>query len=588
MKSFFKMFLAVVLGLFVTPILVFLVFLIIGIGVLSSKDSAPKILPESVLQLDLNCSILERSIENPFEYLNSPMFQQERTMGLNTLSAMLKQAKSDDNIRGIYLDISNISASLATVEELRNHLLDFKESGKFIYCYSESLSQISYYLASASDKIFLHPHGMLDMRGLASEVMFFKKMLEKIDLDMQIIRHGTYKSAVEPFMLEKMSEANKEQIKIYLGSIWDGMVANISENRSIEAAAIQNACDSLMLFSDTKAALDRGFVDDLMYKDEFLAFLCSELGLDSTKKINFVSAKEYKKTLPAAEVKRDKIALIYAVGNIVDVDDSRGQYIGAATGEEIAKARKDKSVKAIVLRINSGGGSALASESIWREVELTRQVKPIVISMSDLAASGGYYIACAGSYIVAQPNTITGSIGVFGMIPNMEKMLANKLGITVDRVKTNQHSDIATVTRSLDSYETDVMHKMVEKTYSTFVKRVADGRHLNTTFVDSIGEGRVWAGVDALRLHLVDTLGGVNVAIEKAAQLADISNYSISERPVKKDVFQEFMEAFMDNGVAVKMKKSPLYQTYTYFQFAESALEMKGVQARIPYIIEIY
>ena len=590
MKSFFKTFLAVVLGLIVTPLLMGLIFLIIGVGILSSKDAVPKVSPESVLQLDLNCTILERKIENPFEKMySSPLFTPEKTMGLNTLAAIVKQAKNDDNIKGIYLDISSISAAIATVEEIRNYLLDFRESGKFVYCYSETMSQISYYLASASDKIFMHPQGLLDLRGLASEVMFYKGLLNKIDLDMQIIRHGTYKSAVEPFMLDKMSEANREQIKTYLGSMWNCMVTNMSQSRSLDEKIIQNTCDSLLLIADMKTALDRGFVDGLMYKDEFMSFVSSQLGGDEAKNINFVLAKDYRKTLPMREVKKDKIAVIYAVGNIIDADDKGGnQTIGHSTAEEIAKARKDENVKAIVFRVNSGGGSALMSETIWREVYLANQEKPVVVSMGDYAASGGYYISCASSYIVAQPNTITGSIGVFGVIPNTEKLLANKLGITVDRVKTNQNSDFVSVTRSLNEYEKAVLHKTVEKTYSVFIKRVADGRQLTVSFVDSIGEGRVWSGADALRLHLVDTLGGLNVAIAKAAELANISNYALSERPVMKDFLQEFIESWMDNSVSVRMQKSPLYQTYTYFQFVESAMELKGVQARIPYVIEIY
>ncbi len=588
MKDFFKMLLATILGLIITPVLIGLIFLIVGVAALS-KDSVPKISSESVLHLDLNCTISERASDNPFEkyVMPMPVFAQEKTIGLNTLSSILKHAKDDKNIKGIYLDISSVSAPLAIIEELRNHLLDFKESGKFIYCYSESLSQVSYYLASVSDKIFLHPQGMIDLRGLASEVFFFKGLLDKIDLDMQIIRHGTYKSAVEPYMLNKMSEANKEQIQTYLNSMWNHMVANISASRSIDVKTINNSCDSLLFLADVEMAVDRGFIDQLAFKDQFEAFMRSELDLDSTKKINLVETKDYKKTLPPHKVKSDKIAVIYAVGNIMD-EEGGNQVIGSSTVEEIAKARKDKNVKAIVLRVNSGGGSALTSESIWREVDLTRQEKPIVVSMSDYAASGGYYIACAGSYIVAQPTTMTGSIGVFGLFPNAEKLMANKLGITVDRVKTNQHSDATTMNRALDLYERSVLQKNVENTYAVFVKRVADGRKLTASFVDSIGQGRVWSGTDALRLNLVDTLGGLDIAIEKAANLADISNYTVSERPALKDFFQEITESFLESKISSRMQRSNLYQTYAYFQFIESALELKGIQARIPYIIDIY
>ncbi|MDR2408880.1 MAG: signal peptide peptidase SppA [Bacteroidales bacterium] len=588
MKSFFKMFLATVLGLLVTPILLFFIFMIVGVIALS-KDSTPTIFPESVLQLKLNGVITERTIDNPFEELMFPFsgIQQSSTIGLNTISAVLKQAKEDDNIEGIYLDISNVSAPLATIEEIRNYLFDFKKSEKFIYCYSESLSQSSYYLASVSDKIFVHPQGMIDLRGLASEIIFFKGLLDKIDLDMQIIRHGAYKSAVEPFMLDKMSAANKEQIQTCLGSVWNHIVVNISKSRFIDVETINNSCDSLLFFDDIKEAVKRGFIDELMYKEQFEAFIRSELGKDEEETIHWVSLKDYKKRLLPPQIGQDKIAVIYAVGDIVESKE-QAQFIDYSTAEEIIKAKKDKNVKAIVFRINSGGGSALISDAIWREVYLAQQEKPLVVSMGDYAASGGYYIACASSYIVAHPSTITGSIGVFGVIPNMEKLLANKLGVTVDRVTTNSHSDAISLTRSLDNYERAVLQNAVEKTYSTFLQRVADGRELTTTFVNSIGEGRIWSGVDALRLNLVDTLGGLDVAIAKAAELADISNYTLSEQPVLKDFYQQLVEAFLENKVKTKLQKANLYQTCTYFNFASSMLEWKGIQARIPYIIDVY
>jgi protease-4 len=549
----------------------------------------PTIFPKSVLQLKLNGVISERTVDNPFEELMSPFsgFQQASATGLNTISTVLKQAKEDDNIKGIYLDISTVSAPLATIEEIRNYLLDFKKSEKFIYCYSESLSQSSYYLASVSDKIFVHPQGMIDLRGLASEIIFFKGLLDKIDVDMQIIRHGTYKSAVEPLMLDKMSAANKEQIQTCLGSVWNHIVANISKSRSLDIKTINNSCDSLLFFDDIKEAVNRGFIDELMYKEQFETFIRFELDMDEEEKIHWVSLKDYKKRLLPKKIEQDKIAVIYAVGDIIESKD-HGQFIGYSTAEEVIKAKNDEHVKAIVFRINSGGGSALISDAIWREVYLAQQEKPLVVSMGDYAASGGYYIACASSYIVAHPSTITGSIGVFGVIPNIEKLLANKLGITVDRVTTNSHSDAISLTRSLDTYERTVLQNAVEKTYSTFLQRVADGRKLTTTFVNSIGEGRIWSGVDAMRLNLVDTLGGLDVAIAKAAELADISNYTVSERPVLKDFYQELVDLFMENKIETKLQKSNLYQTYTYFNFASSISEWKGVQARIPYIIDVY
>ena len=589
MKDFFKMFLAAVLALIITPIIMWFIVIVIGVAVLSSDTKAPVIAPQSVLQLDLNAMIEERAVDNPFEKYSYSGYNpdQPSTIGLNTVIAAIKHAKTDDNIQGIYLDVSSIMTSFATIEEIRNQLLDFKESGKFIYCYSDGMTQKSYYLATASDKIYMHPQGMVDIRGLASEVVFFKNMFDKLDIDMQIVRHGTYKSAVEPFMLNKMSEANKEQVQVYLTSIWNHLVGNMSKNRSVGVDEINAICDSLLMYKNNSLALTHNLVDSLIFKDQFFGVMHATLGLDSAKSINLVTLNSYKKTINPVKTKKDKIAIIYAEGNIID-GKGGSKSIGSSTAEEIAKARKDKNIKAIVFRVNSGGGSALASETIWREVALAQQEKPVVVSMGDYAASGGYYIACAADYIVAQPTTITGSIGVFGVIPNLGKMMENKLGITVDRVSTNSHSDFISSTRSMDEYERGVMQQYVENTYSVFTQRVADGRNVSKSYVDSIGQGRVWAGVDALRLNLVDTLGGIDVAIAKAAQLAEITDYSVVECPEMKDFFQELAETLMSSGMESKIKKSSLSQTYMYFKYIESALEMKGIQARMPYFIEIY
>lgn len=589
MKDFFKMFLAALLAMIVMPLLMGFIFMIFAMSMLSSGSKTPVIASESVLKLDFNnIMIEERTADNPFENYMIPGFGSDRnTVGLNTIISAIKHAKEDNNIKGIYLDFSAVGSPFASLEEIRNQLLDFKESGKFIYCYSDGLTQKSYYLATVADKIYLHPQGLLDIRGLASEVVFYKKLFDKLDIDMQIVRHGTYKSAVEPFMLDKMSEANKEQIQVYLGSMWNHIVNNISKSRSITVSEINAVCDSLLMYRNNSLALSRGLVDSLIFKDQFLGVVRSTLELDSTKDINFVSLKDYKKVISTSKTQKDKIAVIYAQGDIID-GKGGNKSIGSSTAEEIAKARKDKNVKAIVFRVNSGGGSALASESIWREVELAQQQKPVVVSMGDYAASGGYYIACAADYIVAQPTTITGSIGVFGVIPNFGKMFANKLGITIDRVKTNSHADAISTTRAMTDYERAVMQQYVENTYSVFTQRVADGRNLSKSYVDSIGQGRVWSGVDALKLNLVDTLGGIDVAIKKAAQLAELSDYMLIERPIMKDFFQELTESLMNSKVESKIEKSGLGQMHSYFRFMESALELDGIQARMPYFIEIY
>ncbi|MDR0368735.1 MAG: signal peptide peptidase SppA, partial [Bacteroidales bacterium] len=584
MKNFFKMFLATLLAMIVMFLLMGFISMIFAVSILASEGKATVIAPKSVLKLELNnVTIEERAVDNPFEQYALPgMFSNPNAVGLNTIIAAIKKAKEDANISGIYLDFSAVTSSFATLEEIRNQLLDFKESGKFVYCYSDGLTQKSYYLATAADKIYLHPQGLLDIRGLASEIVFYKNLLDKLDIEVQIVRHGTYKSAVEPFMLDKMSEANKEQVQVYLGSMWNHIVDNISKSRSMTTDEINVACDSLLMFQNNALLLSKGFVDNLIFKDQFLDTVRFALELDSAQDIRFVSLKEYKKTIPQVKVQQEKIAIIYAEGNIIDgKGDSKS--IGWSTAEEIAKARKDKNIKAIVFRINSGGGSALASESIWREVELAQQEKPVVVSMGDYAASGGYYIACAADYIVAQPTTITGSIGVFGVIPNVGNLLSNKLGITVDRVKTNAHADAISTTRRMTDYERAVMQQYVENTYSLFTQRVADGRNISKSYVDSIGQGRVWSGVDALRLNLADTLGGIDVAVKKAAQLAEISDYALIERPIMKDFFQEFAESLMNSRINSQMKTSGMKQLHFYFRSIESVMEMEGVQARIPY-----
>jgi protease-4 len=584
MKTFFKMLLATVVGTILSLFLIVFFFIIVGVAALSS-DKTQIISPKSVLTLDLNCPIEERVQDNPFEKYSSA-FSQVNAVGLNTLLDNIAKAKTDKNIEGIYLNVSHVSAPLATLDEIRNALEDFKTSGKFVYCYAESLSQSSYYLASAASKVFMNPQGMLELRGLSAQVLFFKGLLDKMNIEMQVVRHGEFKSAVEPFILNKMSEANKLQVETFLGSMWNNVVLNISSSRSCDAEVINEACDNLSLLGNTALAAKLGLVDSLIYKDQFEDLLRTQLQLDSAEKINWVSLKEYKKVSVAEKKSKDKIAVIYAVGNIVDGKNGKDQ-IGASTAEELAKARKDDEVKAIVFRVNSGGGSALASDLIWREMVLTQKVKPVVVSMGNYAASGGYYISCAADYIVAQPTTITGSIGVFGMFPNVQKMLESKLGITVDRVKTNTSADFYSGNRPLSLHETLQLQTMVDETYSTFMQRVADGRKLRTSFVDSIGQGRVWSGVDALNLGLVDTLGGLDVAIAKAAQLAKLEKYTPVEYPKMKDFFEEFMETFTDAKISSRLQKSPLYETYLYFQYIESALEIKGVQARMPYLISI-
>ncbi|HPF94712.1 MAG TPA: signal peptide peptidase SppA, partial [Tenuifilaceae bacterium] len=419
-------------------------------------------------------------------------------------------------IRGIYIETEGIPAGAATLEEIRASLEKFKESGKFIISYSNVYSQKSYYLASVSDKILLNPEGMVEWVGLRSEIMFFKGALEKLGVEAQILRHGKFKSAVEPFMYDKMSPENREQILTYTGSIWNHWVEGISKTRNISAEQLNQFADDLTI-RNAKTALDNGIVDSLVYKDQVINMLKELTDTKPKKDINSVSLAQYTKVKPKRQHKgfiKEKIAVVYASGEIVMGDGNEGAVAGERFGRAIREARRDSTVKAIVLRINSPGGSALASEVIWREVKLATEVKPVIVSMGDVAASGGYYIAAPADYIIASPTTITGSIGVFGMMPNVKEGMNKKLGITVDVAKTNRNSDFGSLFRPMTAEERAIGQLSVEEVYKTFIGHVAEGRETTVEKVDEIGQGRVWSGANAISINLVDEFGGLQKAID--------------------------------------------------------------------------
>ena len=560
-----------------------MVMLISMIGSLASasKETA-SIKNNSVLLLNLNQTVAERVIETPFDKFNTYNSQ----IGLNDILACIKNAGTDPKIKGIYLNSATVNASPASVKEIHDALVQFKKYGKFVYAYSDVLAQNGYYLASVADKIILNPAGSLDFKGYAFQVMFYKGLIDKLDVDVQILRHGQFKSAVEPYMLDKMSEANREQLTVLSNSLWKVFVDDISAARKIPVDSLNAIADNL-LCATPEDALRLKMVDQLGYPGDMEELLKSKLNVGEDEDINFVTISKYKKAVTNDTKAAAKIAVVYAVGEIHDGkgDNSRGIYSESFI-KEFKKAYKDKEVKAIVLRINSPGGSALASENIWREIENAKKAGKIVVtSMGDYAASGGYYIACNSNYIIAQPNTLTGSIGVFGMIPSFQNFLKNKLGVTVDVVKTNQHADYGTALRPLDETELATVQTSIEQIYSTFTKRVADGRKMTVAQVDSIGQGRVWAGVDALNLGLVDKLGNMDDAIDKAAELAKVSNYSIVYYPKQKDWFTLLFSNEDDIEAALKAKLGRLYFTY---EGIDRILNQEGVQARIPMEISIY
>jgi len=550
MKSFFKTVFATMLGCFFSFILIFVILMIFIVGSLSfsGKDKKVVLQPKTILHMSFDHPVLERGTNNPFKELDFVTMKPSKALGLNEIVAAIDAAASEDAISAIFIEPSlMIDMGFASIEEIRNALIRFRQSGKPIIAYSEIFSQKAFYLASVADRIYMNPEGMFDFRGLSSQLYFLKGTLSKLDIQAQIIRHGKFKSAVEPFTLDKMSQENREQYTEFLTSIWNHYLETISEARGISIERLNSIADSLLI-RNAKDALKYGFVDELAYKDKVLEILKVESGSDrEINALESVTLQQYAKSVSISSKKfnSDRIAVIYATGDINSGEGSDESIGSERISRNIRQARLDSNVKAIVLRINSPGGSALASEVIWREVQLATQTKPVVVSMGDVAASGGYYIACSANKIVAQPNTVTGSIGVFGVIFNMGDFFKNKLGVTFDVVKTNKHSDMLTVTRPLTAVELGYIQQSVEEIYDTFIQRVALGRNLSTEDVEKIAQGRIWSGLDAMKLGLVDEIGGLQDAIRIAAELAGIESYSLLELPRQKDFFEELVGEMM-------------------------------------------
>ena len=591
MKFFWKAFFASLAAIAVATLL--FIFLLAGlVSSLASIGEQPVTVKEnSLLILKLDNRIVERKSNNPFEDIELPGMEKTSTTGLNQIFHAIKQAKTDDKIKGIYLELSEISAGYATAEEIRSALIDFKTSGKFVYSYSDAISQKAYFLASVADSLMLNPVGMFDFRGLNAEHTFFKKALDKFGIEMQIVRgkDNKFKSAVEPFMYEKMSPANKEQTTLYLATIWNHLLKGISETRKISIDNLNEYANSVMTFQSADVARKNHFFDNLKYRDQVLTDLRSLAGLKVNEEIPIVTVSEYDKIATDGKSRaliKDKIAVVYAEGEIDTGSDGSHDINSKDVSQGIREARIDTTVKAIVLRVNSPGGSAFGSEVIWREVKLAQEVKPVIVSMGDYAASGGYYISSPAAVILANPTTITGSIGVFGTIPNFGELLSNKIGITFDNVMTNEHSDMPSVTRKMTPFESNLMQSYVENTYGTFLSHVADGRKLSTSRVDSIGQGRVWSGVNAKSIHLIDDFGGMKEALKIAAEKAGIIDYRIKELPRQKDPFAELLKNFSVR-MQTKVMESMMGTTYDYWKNLSREANAKGIYTRMPFNLEI-
>ncbi len=583
MKQFFKITLATILGVFLSWII--FIFIIVGISsAVSGEDDNISITDNSVLELDLSVAISDKEGNDPFAILNSLNSDQKKPLQLITILESIEKAKSDSKIKGIAITNGIITAGSAQLTEIRNKLLDFKKSGKFIVSYSDIYTQKGYWLSSVSDTIFLNPAGALEFKGLAAEITFYKDFEDKFGIKYDVIRHGKFKSAVEPFLTNKMSDANRLQTSRLINSIWSSYLKDISASRNISIDKLNEIADSRLANLPEGAKKDK-LVDKLAYKDEFKTSIKKAIGKSNTDKFEFVEIYDYKKVKPEnkKEFTRDKIAILYAEGEIVYVS---GQSSKSIKPKEMAKAieqiREDKNIKGVVMRVNSPGGSALSSDIIWRELELLKKEKPYIVSFGNVAASGGYYISCGADRIFAQENTITGSIGVFGMLPNAEKAAKN-LGIVSEVVSTNKHSFDFSLIKGASEESKNLILIGVEEIYKTFVNRVSSGRKMNFEDVDAIGQGRVWTGEDAINIGLVDEIGGLQDAISYLAQKIELENYRLVTYPEKEDEFEKIMKSFNTEVRQSLIKYELGNEAYKIYSGYNNFSSKEGIQMRLPY-----
>ncbi len=583
MKGFLKSLLASIVGCsIVIGIFIFIFILIIAAMSFGSSDKY-NLKDNTVLTLKLEGTLSERVEPNSFLDLIGQNTDLE--IGLDDILSSIKKAKENDNIKGIYINAGAFAASNASLKEIRDQLADFKESGKFIIAYADVYSQGCYYLSSVADKVIMNPQGNLDLHGLSSSPTFYKGLLDKIGIEMQIFKVGTFKSAVEPFMLDKMSDANREQVTAYINDIWSTITSEISDSRKISVDKINQLTDSLQTFKLANASVSDGLVDTLMYETEVKEYLKDLLKVEKAKDVRMASIKDMTSVPFVKESNsKDVIAILYAEGSINNGSGKDGitdkRYV-----KEIEKLKDNDKVKAVVFRVNSPGGSAYASEQIWKAITDLKAKKPVVVSMGDYAASGGYYIACNASKIIAQPNTLTGSIGIFGMFPNFEG-LTKKVGLSFDNVKTNKFADFGDATRPMRPEEKVILQQYIEHGYDLFLTRCSEGRNIPKDSLDHIAQGRVWTGNQALKIGLVDALGNIDTAIEEAAKLAKLDDYSLQDYPKKVD----FLESLLSNQkeeFATKAMKEYLGKDYELFKTIKEIKEQDFVQARMPYDISI-
>ena len=588
MKDFLKMTLATIVGIIALSIIMGILGLFSLIGMIASSETSTVVKENSVFTLSLNSAIQERAKEDPFAQFTG---QKTGATGLDDILNAIDKAKNNDDIKGIYIEAGMFNPDApASTQAIRNKLADFKESGKWIIAYGEQYTQSAYYISSLADKIFLNPQGLVDWHGMASQPMFLKDLLAKFGVKVQLTKVGKYKSAPEMLTADKMSEPNREQVSAYINGIWESMLNDVSESRGISKDSLNAYADRYLAFTSQEELVKMNIVDSLIYTDAVKGEIKKMLGIDEDETINQLSLADMGNVIEK-EKEGEEIAVYYAYGDIVDTNEggfnSDACIAGDVVCKDIEKLAKDEDIKAVVLRINSGGGSAYASEQIWNAVMKLKEKKPVVVSMGGYAASGGYYISSPANYIFAEPTTLTGSIGIFGMIPDFSQLLTEKLGIKFDEVKTNKMAGFGTMARPFNEEEMAILNAHIGRGYELFRKRVADGRNMPVEEVEKIAQGRVWLGSDALGIKLVDELGGLDKAVAKAAELAELKEYKTASYPAPAGLMEQLMAKTSKGSYLDEQMKETLGEYYQPFMLIKNINKHNAIQARMPYTVII-
>ena len=591
MKDFIKNVGATIVGIFLFGIIIGIFGVMSLVGMVASGQATKNVKENSVLVLKLQGDLQEQAQDDVLGQLTGNTFN---SLGMDAISSAIKKAKVNKDIKGIYLETGILNADVAQLQELRDQLVNFKKSGKWIVAYSDNYTQGCYYLATAADKVYINPEGSINWHGIGSQPMFVKDLLAKFGVKMQVIKVGKYKSATEMFTEEKMSEANREQTQRYIQSLWDNMCKDVSKSRNISTAKLNDLADNGIFVANGKMLLAEKMVDGIRYADEMKAEVKKLLKLDADQKINQLSIADMATIKEEGNDGDDEIAVYYAYGDIVDSPAAGSLFsnshaiVGNDVCKDLEELANDDNVKAVVIRINSGGGSAYASEQMWHQIDLLKKKKPVVISMGGMAASGGYYMSCNADYIFAEPTTLTGSIGIFGVIPNFSDLATNKLGLKFDEVKTNRNALFGSQARMMNEEELTFLQGAITRGYHLFRQRVADGRKMTVDQVEQIAQGHVFTGEDALKIKLVDELGGLNKAVAKAAALAKTNSYYTQGYPAPREFFDQLLQESTDNGSYLDGKlKTSLGTLYEPIKMVNNITTMDRIQARMPWWLNI-